>query len=345
MLALEQVVSWPTGIRIMSDNTFSMGTSFNTAGSMQETSVAPQAGHGPKPQQPLQGPVIKESDTANFMADVIEMSRSVPVIVDFWAPWCGPCKQLGPALEKAVTEAGGKVRMVKINVDANQQLAQQMRIQSIPAVFAFADGQPVDGFMGALPESELKSFVDKLIKGHGGLGAQLDELFLQADEAMQNEAWEQALAMLGAAAQAAPEDPRATAGQIKCLIGMEQLEQARALADSLPDSIRQQAEVSGALAALEVAETPVDNTEIENLRQAVAHDSKDHASRLDLAVALNAAGLRDEALDQVMTIIEADRAWNDEAARKQLLTFFEAWGPTDELTVAGRRRLSSILFA
>jgi putative thioredoxin len=327
----------------MSDNTFSMGTSFNTSGSMQPQAASPQ-GLAASPAQAPAGPVIKESDTASFMADVIETSRSVPVIVDFWAPWCGPCKQLGPALEKAVTEAGGKVRMVKINVDANQQLAQQMRIQSIPAVFAFADGQPVDGFMGALPESELKSFVDKLIKGHGGLGAQLDELFLQADEAMQNEAWEQALAMLGAAAGRTGR-PRATAGQIKCLIGMEQLEQARALADSLPDSLRQQAEVSGALAALEVAETPVDNTEIENLRQAVAHDSKDHASRLDLAVALNAAGLRDEALDQVMTIIEADRAWNDEAARKQLLTFFEAWGPTDELTVAGRRRLSSILFA
>jgi putative thioredoxin len=328
----------------MSDNTFSMGTSFNTSGSMQPQAASPQ-GLAASPAQAPAGPVIKESDTASFMADVIETSRSVPVIVDFWAPWCGPCKQLGPALEKVVQEAGGKVRMVKINVDTNQQLAQQMRIQSIPAVFAFADGQPVDGFMGALPESELKSFVDKLVKGHGGLAAQLDELFQQADEAIQNEQWEQAMAMFGAAMQAAPEDPRAIAGQIKCLTGMEQLEEARAIADALPDNLKQVSEISGALAALEVAETPVDNTEISNLREAVERDGKDHASRLDLAIALNAAGQREEALDQVLAIIEADRAWNDEAARKQLLTFFEAWGPMDELTVAGRRRLSSILFA
>ncbi|MDX1717827.1 MAG: thioredoxin [Anderseniella sp.] len=328
----------------MSDNTFSMGTSFNTSGSMEQQAATPQ-GLPSAPAQAPAGPVIKESDTASFMADVIETSRSVPVIVDFWAPWCGPCKQLGPALEKVVQEAGGKVRMVKINVDTNQQLAQQMRIQSIPAVFAFADGQPVDGFMGALPESELKSFVDKLVKGHGGLAAQLDELFQQADEAIQNEAWEQAMAMFGAAMQAAPEDPRAIAGQIKCLIGMEQLEEARAVADALPENLKQMAEISGALAALEVAETPVDNAEINKLREAVERDGKDHASRLDLAIALNAAGQREEALDQVLAIIEADRAWNDEAARKQLLTFFEAWGPMDELTVAGRRRLSSILFA
>lgn len=316
----------------MSDNSFSMGTSFNTS-----AGTAPANGTGAE--------VIKDSDTAHFMADVIEASRSVPVIVDFWAPWCGPCKQLGPVLEKIVREARGKVRMVKINIDTNQQLAQQMRIQSIPAVYAFAEGQPVDGFMGALPESELRKFVDKLVKGHGGLADQLDQLFEQAGQAMAAEAWEQAFAMFDAALQAAPEEPRALAGQIKCLIGMDELAEARQLADALPEQLRSDASISGALAALEVAETPVDSQKIGRLRSAIEADSADHQSRLDLAIALNAAGQREEALDHVLTIIEKDRAWNDEAARKQLLTFFEAWGSTDSLTIAGRRRLSSILFA
>lgn len=319
----------------MSDNSFSMGTSFNTSASASPAT----ASHGNG------ADLVKDSDTAHFMADVIEASRSVPVIVDFWAPWCGPCKQLGPLLERLVTEAAGKVRMVKINVDSNQQLAQQMRIQSIPAVYAFADGQPVDGFMGALPESELRKFVDKLVKGHGGLADQLNELFAQADEAMAAGAWDQALAMFGAALQAAPEEPRAIAGQIKCLIGLGELDEARQLADALPAHLRADAAISGALAALEVAETPVDNEEISRLRSAIESDPGDHQSRLDLSIALNAAGQREEALDQVLAIIEKERSWNDEAARKQLLTFFEAWGPADALTVSGRRRLSSILFA
>lgn len=321
----------------MSGNTFSMGTSFSTssASSADGAATAPAGS----------GPIIKDSDTANFMNDVIEASRSTPVIVDFWAPWCGPCKQLGPALEKVVQEAGGKVRMVKINVDTNQQLAQQMRIQSIPAVYAFAEGQPVDGFMGALPESELRKFVDKLVKGHGGLAEQLNQLFEDAEAAMAAEAWEQALAMYGAALQAAPEEPRAIAGQIKALIGMGELAEAREVANSLPQQLNADAAISSALAALEVAETPVDNEEINRLRSAIETDAKDHQSRLDLAIAQNAAGEREEALDHVLKIIETDRAWNDEAARKQLLLFFEAWGQADPLTASGRRRLSSILFA
>ena len=321
----------------MSGNTFSMGTSFSTSSASSADSAVPAPAGA--------GPIVKDSDTANFMKDVIEASRSAPVIADFWAPWCGPCKQLGPALEKVVQETGGKVRMVKINVDTNQQLAQQMRIQSIPAVYAFADGQPVDGFMGALPESELRKFVDKLVKGHGGLAEQLNQLFDDAEAAMAAEAWDQALAMYGAALQAAPDEPRAIAGQIKCLIGLGEVEAAREIADELPQTLQSDAAISGALAALEVAETPVDNEEVNRLRSALETDAKDHQSRLDLAIALNAAGQREEALDHVLKIIEMDRAWNDEAARKQLLTFFEAWGPTDPLTVAGRRRLSSILFA
>lgn len=327
----------------MSDKSFSMGTSFNTsapAASPAQPAAAPMQ----PPAQPA-GALIKDSDTANFMADVIETSKSVPVIVDFWAPWCGPCKQLGPALEQVVHEAGGKVRMVKVNVDENQQLAQQMRVQSIPAVFAFANGQPVDGFMGALPESELRKFVDKISQSHGGIAQQLEELLEHADKTLAEENWQEAIAMYGAAIQAAPEEPRAIAGQLRCLIGIGELGEARGFADSLSDDLRAKDIVSSAIAALEIAETPVDNEEVARLRSAIEANAKDHASRLELSIALGAAGQREEALEHVLHIIEADRQWNDEAARKQLLTFFEAWGPMDELTIAGRRRLSSLLFS
>ena len=317
----------------MTNQTFSMGTSFNAGGN----SPAPENSPAPA--------VIKESDTANFMSDVIETSKSVPVLVDFWAPWCGPCKQLGPLLEKIVTEAGGKIHLVKVDIDANQQLAQQMRIQSIPAVFAFADGQPVDGFMGALPASELRTFIDKIISGHGGQAEQVEQLLTAAEAALESEAADQAMAMFEQVLQLEPENGRAIAGMAKAHIAAGDLDGARELLAVIPPSLVNDAHVSGALAALTVAETPVDDGEIARLSEAVAANEADYQSRLDLSIALNAAGQEEAALDNLMWLIEKDRAWNDDAARKQLLLFFEAWGPTHELTLSGRRRLSSRLFA
>lgn len=323
----------------MTNQTFSMGTSFNAGGN----SPAPENSPAPSP-APLAA-IIKESDTANFMSDVIETSKSVPVLVDFWAPWCGPCKQLGPLLEKIVTEAGGKIHLVKVDIDANQQLAQQMRIQSIPAVFAFADGQPVDGFMGALPESELRTFIDKIISSHGGQAEQVEQLLEAAEAALETEAVEQAMAMFEQVLQLEPENGRAIAGMAKAYIAAGDLDGARELLAVIPPALVDDSHISGALAALTVAETPVDDEEITRLGEAVAANEADYQSRLDLSIALNAAGQEEAALDHLMWLIEKDRAWNDDAARKQLLLFFEAWGPTHELTLSGRRRLSSILFA
>jgi len=318
----------------MTNQNFSMGTSFN-AGS---NSAAVQTS-APTTQ------LIKDTDTRNFMSDVIEASKSVPILVDFWAPWCGPCKQLGPLLEKIVTEAGGKILLVKVDIDSNQQLAQQMRIQSIPAVFAFADGQPVDGFMGALPESEIRTFVDKVISGHGGQAEQVEQLLAAAETALASDATEQAMQMFGQILELEPENGRATAGLVKAHIAIDDLEGARELLAVIPPALVDDNHISGAIAALTVAETPVDDDEITRLSEVVNANEDDYQSRLDLSIALNAAGQEEAALDHLMWLIEKDRAWNDDAARKQLLLFFEAWGPTHELTLSGRRRLSSILFA
>jgi len=318
----------------MTNQTFSMGTSFN-AGS--DTTAAQTGTSTPQ--------LIKESDTPNFMSDVIDASKSVPVLVDFWAPWCGPCKQLGPLLEKIVTESGGKILLVKVDIDKNQQLAQQMRIQSIPAVFAFADGQPVDGFMGALPESEIRTFVDKIIAGHGSQVEQVAQLLEAAEDALAKDAAQQAMQMFAQALELEPENGRTIAGLAKTHIALDELDAARELLAVIPPSLVDNNHISGALAALTVAETTVDDGELARLSTAVEANDADYQARLDLSVALNAAGQEEAALDHLMWLIEKDRSWNDDAARKQLLLFFEAWGPTHELTLAGRRRLSSILFA
>ncbi len=293
---------------------------------------------------PPPGALIKDSDTRSFMVDVVETSRKVPVIVDFWAPWCGPCKQLGPMLEKLVKQANGKVRMVKVNVDENQQLAAQMRVQSIPAVFAFVDGQPVDGFMGALPESQIKQFIDRL-GSQGGMAEEIEAAVAAGREALAQNNLAEAAQIFAQVLGADRENAGAIAGLAKCQIASGDLEQAKATLALVPPAKANDAEVISAKAALELAATPVDHGEIANLTRAIEANAEDHQSRLDLAVALNAAGKKQEALDHLLHIVRRKRDWNEEAARKQLVKFFEAWGPKDEFTLQGRRKLSSILFS
>ena len=297
---------------------------------------------GPAPQPP--GNLIKDSNTQNFMADVIEPSRQQPLIVEFWAPWCGPCKQLGPALEKVVRQANGKVRMVKINVDENQQLAQQMRIQSIPAVYAFVNGQPVDGFMGALPESQLKQFVDRL-GGQGSMAEQIEAAVAEGRAALDQQDYPMAQQIFAQILQVDREHAGAIAGLARCLMAMGDLENAQATLALVPPAKAGDPEVLSAKAALELALNPVDVSEIGVLKAKVEKNPDDFEARLDLAVLLNGAGERAEATDQLIYIIKKMRGWNDEAARKQLVKFFEAWGPKDDFTLAGRRKLSSVLFS
>lgn len=294
---------------------------------------------------PTQAPpdAIKDSDTANFAQDVLLASRETPVIVDLWAPWCGPCKTLGPMLEKIVKESGGAVKLVKINIDENQQLAQQLRVQSIPAVFAFVDGQPVDGFVGALPESQLKQFVQRLTGDQGP--SQIDQALEVAKQALENGDLEQALGIYGQIVRAEPGNPAALAGMAQCYLQNGDVEQAKQALEGVAEADAKHADVVSAQAAIELAGQAGDAGEIGPLRAALAANANDHQARFDLAMALVGQGSREEAVDELLEIVRRDRQWNDEAARKQLLTLFEAFGPTDELTVSARRRLSSILFS
>ena len=286
---------------------------------------------------------IKDSNTRNFMADVIEASRKVPVIVDFWAPWCGPCKQLGPALEKVVAAQRGAVRLVKINIDENQQLAGQMRIQSIPAVFAFANGQPVDGFMGALPESQLTQFVSRLLAGTpGNEAAELLEAAKAASEANDHATAAQIYAEL---LELDRESVPAIAGLARAQMASDDVEGAKATLALAPPAKSGDAELASVRALIDLAAKAAVAAPLDALLDVVRREPANHQARFDLAMALNAAGRREEALDELVSIVRKDRAWNDEAARKQLVQFFDAWGPKDPLTAAGRRKLASVLFS
>ncbi len=291
--------------------------------------------------------LIKDSDQASFAKDVMEASMEQPVIVDFWAPWCGPCKQLGPALEKVVKEARGVVRMVKINIDENQSLAQQLRIQSIPTVYAFYRGQPVDAFQGAQPESEIKAFVKRLAEAAGqSVGpSPVEQALEQAAEALEHGQPAQASALYGQVLQHEPDNRAALAGLVSCHLATDDVATAREIVDSLEKETRDAPEMAAALAQLALAETAAEAGPVDELSAKVAANPDDHQARFDLALALQAASRKEEAADALLEIVKRDRNWNEEAARKELLTFFEAWGFTDPVTIDARRRLSSLLFS
>jgi putative thioredoxin len=287
--------------------------------------------------------VIGDTTTQTFRKDVLEESRRQPVLVDFWAPWCGPCKQLTPVLEKAVRAAKGAAKLVKMNIDEHPAIASQMGIQSIPAVIAFANGQPVDGFMGALPEGQVIAFLERLTRQE--IGGQEKELLKAADDALAAGNPAAAVELYSEVVAADAGNVRALAGVARALVETGNVEEAKHALDQVPESKRNDSAVAAARAAIEVAEQAAHLGPVAELEQKVAAKPLDHHARFDLAVALNASNRRREALDHLLEIVRRDRKWNDDAARKQLVQFFEAWGPTDENTVSGRRRLSSILFA
>jgi len=287
--------------------------------------------------------LIKETTTQGFIKDVIEESRRQPVLVDFWAPWCGPCKQLTPVLEKIVKTAKGKVKLVKMNIDEHPTIPGQMGIQSIPAVIAFVNGQPADGFLGALPETQVTAFVERVTKDR--IGGEEKDLLKAADAAL---AEGDAAGAADIYAQILADDAtnvHALAGLARSYLETGAIEQAKQTLALVPETKHNEAPVAAARAALELAEQAKSLGPIAELEQKVAADPADHQSRFDLAVALNAKGRRAETLDHLIEIVRRDRKWNDDGARKQLVQLFDAWGPADEATVAGRKRLSSILFA
>ncbi|HEV7268799.1 MAG TPA: tetratricopeptide repeat protein [Falsiroseomonas sp.] len=293
--------------------------------------------------------LIKDGDQRTFMQDVVEASRETPVLVDFWATWCGPCKTLTPTLEKVVRAAQGRVRLVKIDIDKNRQLVQQLAqmglpLQSVPTVVGFVQGQIADLFQGALSEGEVKKFVESLLKMGGGQLPGAD-LLAEAKAAVEAGDHRTALELFAALAQAEPENAEAFAGLARALMNLGEEEQAQQVLDQVPEKIREHAEVASVRSALQLAiEGRKAREKLGEFEDRLAADPDDHAARIDLAVALNAMEERGKAVDALIEAIRRDKAWNEEAARKQLLKFFEAWGFDDPATLAGRRKLSTLLF-
>jgi putative thioredoxin len=292
---------------------------------------------------PAPPPAVKDTTTQTFVKDVIEESRRQPVLVDFWAEWCGPCKQLGPVLEKVVRAAKGKVKLVKMDIDKHPSIPGQLGIQSIPAVFAFVNGQPIDGFLGALPESQITAFIERLTKDR--IGGEEKDLLKSAEEALGKGDSAGAAELYARVLAQDSGNVAALAGLARSYVRTGAIDQAKQTLALVPEAKRNDAAVAAAHSALELAEQAKSVGPLADLEKKVAANPLDHQARFDLAVALNAKGRRQEALDNLLEIVKRDRKWNDDGARKQLVQLFEAWGPTDEATVNGRKRLSSILFA
>ena len=288
------------------------------------------------------GEIIKDSDTNNFSTDVIDRSTKIPVVVDFWAPWCGPCKQLSPILDKLAREYGGKIQLVKINVDENQELATQMRVQSIPMVVAFKDGQPVDGFAGALPESQLRQFFEKLT---GSEGSPIKQAMEEASMMIANGDTQSAAEIYSQILAQDPKNAASHAGVAKCLIEGEGIEKAQAYLKGLDADILNKEEVKSVLAAIDLEHASTDTEETDSLRQKLATSPDDPQLRYDLAIALYGDGCSEEAINILVELVKTHKTWNEEAARVQLLKIFEALGHSDPITVEGRRKLSVVIFS